>query len=467
MTRSIDLAIAEFVVNTDYNKIPQNVIEVAKKSILDILGVILAASTLGEGCKKFVDLAKEWGARGESTILGFGIKTSQPMAAFANGSMAHALDYEEVHDEALVHPSAQSFPALLAISESVGGVSGKDFITAFILGNELTTRLGLALTCNLLDKGWYPPPILGAMGATVAACKVLGLKEREILSALSLILCQTACSAEIIYSPASIIRAVRDAFPAMAAVTSAMLAKEKITGYERPITGKGGFFKIYACDNYQNSILIKDLGEKYEYADVSLKPWPSCRGTHPFIQAIISIAEEYCVRAEEVKNIHLLIGPLNRMLCEPLESKRAPRTSIDAKFSLPFTVAVALLEKRVDLDSFLEPNLIKKEILDLAKKVTYETKLDYKPLEGGVIIKTKDGKTYSKKININELYGTPYNPLTRDFLLKKFLKCCKYSASKLDEESVREVIEYVLNLEKIDDVRVLTSTLHKNDNPGK
>jgi 2-methylcitrate dehydratase PrpD len=460
MTKSIDFTIAQFVVNTDYNGIPQRVIEVAKKSILDTLGVTLAASTLGEGCKEFVKLAERWGGR-ESTILGFGVKTSPPMAAFANGSMAHALDYEEIHDKALVHPSAQTFPALLAISESIGGVSGKDFMAAFVLGNELTVRLGLALTRNPLELGWYPPPILGAMGATVAGSKLLGLSEREVLSALSLTLCQTSCSAEIIYSPKSVIRAVRDAFPAMAAVISPMLAKEGIAGFERPISGEGGFFRMYARDNYQSSMLMKDLGKIYEYVDVSLKPWPSCRGTHPFIQAAIAIAEENDIRAEEVGNVHLLVGPLNRMLCEPIESKRAPRTSIEAKFSLPFTVATALIERRVGLDSFLEHNLANKEVLDLAKKVTYEVKYGYKPTEGEIIIKNRDGRSYLKKVDSDELYGTPSNPLTKDFLMKKFVECCRYSALKPHEESIEEVIKYILNLEKVEDVGVLTSILHR------
>ncbi|MEM3484526.1 MAG: MmgE/PrpD family protein [Candidatus Bathyarchaeia archaeon] len=459
MIENLDLSIAEYIVNTDYSMIPKGVIEVAKKSMLDTIGVILAGSTLGEGREGFVRFAKEWG-EGESTVLGFGFKTSPPMAAFANGSMAHALDYEEAHDGALVHPSAQSLPTILAISEAVGGVSGEDFITALILGNELTVRLGLALTCNPLELGWYPPPILGAFGATAAGCKVLDLNERELLSALSLMLCQTACSAEIIHSPKSIIRAVRDAFPSMASVVSAMLAKNGVTGFERPITGKGGFFKMYADGNYQPSVLTKDLGKNFEYADVSLKAWPSCRGTHSLIQAAITLAEENIASCEEIENIHLVVGPVNRMLCEPLESKKAPKTIIDAKFSLPFTVATAFINKRVGLDSFSEEKLLSREVLSLAKKITYEVDTSYRPTEGRMIIKTKDGKAYSKKVNSNELYGSPSNPLTKEFLIDKFTECSKYSALKLCEGTVKELVELILNIENVSDVREITSILY-------
>jgi len=458
MTENIDLTLANFIINTDYSMIPQRVVKIAKKSLLDTLGVMLAGSTLGEGCKEFAKLAGEWG-KGDCTVVGFGIKTSPPLAAFANGSMAHALDYEEAHDRALVHPSAQSLPTLLAISETVGGISGKDFITALILGNELTVRLGLALACNLLELGWYPPPILGGIGATAAGCKILELSEREVLSALSLALCQISCSAEIIHSPKSIIRAIRDAFPAMAGVTSVMLAKNGITGFERPITGNGGFFKMYADGNYQPAVLTKDLGKTFEYADVSLKPWPSCRGTHPLIQAAIALVEKNPLKSEEIENIHLVVGPANRMLCEPLESKREPKTSIDAKFSLPFTVATALANKRVGLDSFFEEKLINKEILNLARRVTYEIKADYRPTEGLIEIKTKNGKIYSKKVNSNELYGSPSNPLTEEFLINKFIECSKYSALRINEDVLKEVIELVLNIEKVEDVRVITSNL--------
>lgn len=457
---SVDEILADFVVNTKYANIPQDVITVAKKSLLDTLGVILAANTLGEGCLEFVNMAKDWGREGKSTIIGFGVKTSPPMAAFANGSMAHALDFEEVHDSALVHPSAQSLPAALAVSESLGGVSGQEFIAAIVIGNEITTRLGMALSCNPIEYGWYIPPILGAIGATAAACKILDLSENQLLSAFSLTLCQSGCSAEIIYSPKSIIRAVRDAFPAFAAVTSALLSRKGVTGFNQPISGKGGFFKMFAHDNYIPARLIEGLGKNFFYANISLKPWPSCRGTHAYVQAALSVAEEYKLTPEEIKEICLVVNPQNMILCEPSESRKRPQTAIDAKFSLPFTVASALVYRKLDLDSFAPQRLHDEKVLKLAGRVTYQISTRIRPVEGGLIISTNDGKTYSKYVYHNELYGSPNNPLSKEHLIAKFLMCSRYSFKKPSEETLMDIIDLVLNIEKVKNILSLTELLN-------
>ncbi|MEM0054262.1 MAG: hypothetical protein QXL89_08775 [Nitrososphaeria archaeon] len=139
------------------------------------------------------------------------------------------------------------------------------------------------------------------------------------------------------------------------------------------------------------------MGKNFEYANVSLKAWPSCRVTHPLIQVAITLAEENIVSCEEKENIHVVVEPINRMLCESLESKRTPKTIIDAKFSLPFTVATAFINKRVGLDSFSEEKLLSREVLSLAKKITYKVDMSCGPIEGRMLIKTKDGKVYSKK----------------------------------------------------------------------
>jgi 2-methylcitrate dehydratase PrpD len=234
------LTLAKNIVDTDYDDVPREVAAVTKKSLLDAIGVILAAGKLGEGCKQFVTLAIEQGGKKESTILGFDAKVPACMAAFANGSMSHALDFEDTHDMALVHPNAAAIPAALAISESLGNVSGKELITALTLGSDLVARLGLAVKENAVEYGWYMPPILEAFGATTAAGKLLKLDVEQIRNGFSLTLCQATCSAELIYSSNSMIRAIRDAFSAKAGLLSALLAQKGITGFQQPFEGRQG-----------------------------------------------------------------------------------------------------------------------------------------------------------------------------------------------------------------------------------
>ncbi len=216
----------EHIASVRFEDLPGEAVEGAKKSLLDTIGVILAATTLGEGCFHFVELATEAGGRPESTILGFGAKVPSFMAAFANGSMAHALDYEDTHEGALVHPSAATVPAALAIAEAHRGISGRKLLTAIAVGNDLVCRLGLSAKVDPREYGWYMPPILGAFGAAAASASLLELAPKKVLDALSLTLCQATCSAELIHSPYCIVRSIRDAFSSKAGVLAALLAQK-------------------------------------------------------------------------------------------------------------------------------------------------------------------------------------------------------------------------------------------------
>jgi 2-methylcitrate dehydratase PrpD len=451
--------LARNVADVTYEDISGLAIDAAKRSFLDALGVTLAAGTLGEGCRAFVDLATAEGGVQESTILGFGAKVPAPMAAFANGSMAHALDFEDVHDSAPVHPNAATVPAALAVAESIGGVSGRRFLTAMVLGSDLACRLGLALKENPLESGWYIPPILGAFGATAAACKLLGLGADQIVDAFSLTLCQATCSAELTVSPRSVVRSVRDAFSAKAGVLSALLAQRGVTGFDHPIEGEAGLFSLYSRGNYDPMPLTNELGRAFEGAKVSFKPWPSCRGTHSYIDAVLQILDTDGLRPSEVEGIRLIVSPVNRMLCEPLKSKQRPATAIDAKFSLPFVVATTLVRGRVKLDDFASGALGDDEVLELARKVSYEvdTGLTLKEaVRGFVQLHTSEG-TLSRRVDMP--YGHPHNPISQQGLVAKFKDCARHAATGISESRLDEVVDLIWNLEQVDDVSEITGLL--------
>jgi 2-methylcitrate dehydratase PrpD len=453
------LALAKNIAGIRYEDIAGNVIDITKKSILDTLGVMLAASTLGEGCKEFADLAIAEAGKRESTIVGFGAKTTALMAAFANGSMAHALDFEDSHDGAFVHPSAVTVPVAFAIAESVGNVSGKELITAVALGNDLSCRLGLALNEDLLQYGWYMPPVLGAFGGTAAACKLLSLSAEQILNAFSLTLCQATCSAELAHSPDSVIRGIRDAFSAKAGVLSTLLAGRGITGFKEPFEGKSGLFTMYARGNYDPCKLTSELGKTFEGVNVSFKPWPSCRFTHSYIDGIFQILETHKLKLRDVEEIKAVVGPVNKVLCEPLESKRHPVTAIDAKFSIPFVIATALLYGKVTLNHFTPQALENKDVLEAAGKVTYEVNAGLTRKEGTkgfVEIKTRK-EIFSKAVEFP--YGHPEHPISEEMLITKFMDCATHSAEKIPAKILHTVVDLILNLEDVRDVRVVGECL--------
>ena len=448
---SLSRTLAQHVAEIGYAALPPRAVEASKRSLLDALGVTLAASGLGEGVRAFVDLAREAGGAAQSTLIGYGDRVPVGMAALANGAMAHALDFEDAYDGAPVHPNAAVVPAALAIAESLPGVTGRELIAAIATGCDLVCRLGLCLTENLDDNGWYPPPILSAFGATAAAAKLLRLDAGQIVDAFSLTLCQATCSAELKYSPQSTIRAVRDAFATQAATQSALLAQKGIRGFDQPFEGKAGFFALYAHGNYDSTLLLDQLGLRYAGEQVSFKPWPACRGTHAMIEGALDIAASQGLAADDVLQVRMSGSPIQRMLDQPAEQKRRPRTAIDAKFSLPFTVATALLHRKLSLQHFFPEALQDAAVLDLAQRMSFEVDTGFGMTAGKIEIHTRDGKVHSRRVD--QPYGHPSKPLSEQDLIEKFLDCAAYAARPMDSARADRLVQNILNLEAAGSVR--------------
>ena len=277
LTQEISLTLARHIRSAE---IPAAARAVTQRAVMDAVGVMTAASGLGEGCEAFAAVARENGEGGSCNVLGYDFKTSPIMAAFVNGAMAHALDFEDTHDATLVHPHAAVVPAALALAEFAGGVSGREFLDAVTIGADLSCRLASGLTESAEKRGFYFIPMLSAYGASAAAARILKLSEAEIIQSLALASCQAVFSDALVTYPPSHLRAVRDGFSARAGVTSALLARRGVQAFDRPIEGPGGLYSNFARNKYDPEQLLNGLGSNFEGANVSFKPWPSCRGTH-------------------------------------------------------------------------------------------------------------------------------------------------------------------------------------------
>jgi len=449
---SLSQRLARHVLAVRYEDLPPSVVAATKASLLDAIGVTLAASGIGEGCDAFVDLARESGGRPESLILGHGFKVAARDAALANGAMAHALDFEDAFDGAPLHPNAPVIPALLALAQARGGVSGKDLITALAVGCDLVCRIGLCLTAPMEKRGWYPPPMFGAYGAAAVSSRLLSLTEAQVLDAFSLTLCQSTCSGELKSSPRSLMRAVRDSFAAQAGVVSAQLAKRGVIGFDLPFEGKAGFFNLYADGAYDPDVLTGGLGQRFYGEDVSFKAWPACRGTHAFIEASLDIRREPGFAIAEVVSIHGEGLELLWMLMQPQAQKRAPKTAIDAKFSLPFTIAAALIDGAVTLDSFTPAMMARTDILALAERVDYATVPDWgqdRMASGRLEVRMADGTVHRREI-LNA-FGHPTNPIGLETLVAKFKDCGRRAAKPYSDAALDRLAERILSIETLDD----------------
>jgi 2-methylcitrate dehydratase PrpD len=450
--------LAAHVAGARFEALPPAAVAAAKRSLLDAIGVSLAASGLGEGCAAFIGLARE-GGPGPSTVLGGGFRTTPLGAALANGALAHAMDYEDAYDGAPVHPNAAVVPAALAIAEARGR-SGPELIAAVAVGADLVCRLGLALDVNPDVYGWYPPPILSAFGAAAAAASLLRLDAERTLDALSLTLSQATASSQFKGSPHSHVRAVRDAFAAHAGLLAARLAEQGVRGFEQPFEGPAGLFQLYARGGWSPERLTASLGEVFEGANVSFKAWPACRGTHAFIEAALEMRERRGLRPQDVRRIEARIGEVQAMLAEPRAQKLRPRTAIDAKFSIPFTVAAALGRGRVGLDSFTPEALADEDLLSLAALVDCARR----PAAGSALADLTRGELVVERTDASRLTvtvehpkGHPGNPVSQAELEAKFLDCARQAA--IPPADPEGLVQAIATLEQAGDLAPLSRLL--------
>jgi 2-methylcitrate dehydratase PrpD len=434
-----------------YDDLPESTAAACSRVLLDATGVMLAASGMAAEARPFIELAAR--SPGPCTILGTGLTAAAPQAALANGALAHALDYEDTFDAAFAHPNASLVPALLALAQEKGGIDGKRLIAAIAVGCDLSCRIGLALDRPMEEGGWYPPPINAAFGAALGAAHLLGLDARGLRDALSMMLCQAVMPGEIKYSAATVLRAVREAFPAQAAVTSAQLAAGGVAGFEAPLEGRAGFYALFARGSFSPERLTDGIGDRFLVEDLTFKPWPSCRGTHPFIEIGLELA---AAGPERIESIEVEVSPVQQMLVEPAERKRAPEVVIDAKFSIPFAMAVAIVRGRAGLDDFSAAALRDEAILAMARRICARIAADPaldRGAGGAATVRMKDGSKRRHRVPLAR--GAPSRPMSGDELAAKFTDCASRAAVRPGEEQVRKLAYAIRDPSAITDMRSL------------
>jgi 2-methylcitrate dehydratase PrpD len=460
-----DLAsvIATNIVNLKYEDIPREVTEVTKRCILDVLGTTMAGSTEGQGCKEIVELVKEWGGKEESTVFGFGVKAPCWMAAFANGATSHALDYDDAFDTGFLHATITTVPPALAIAERVGKVTGKELITAVTAGNDLITRLALSLNKHPGGYGrdWSPSSVFGRFSAAAACGKLLGLDQTQMADALGIAFTQVAGTLQTSFGPGATIRGLYASFVGQQGVMAALLAQKGITGTRSPFEGRAGLFNVYFDGTYNEDLLIGELGKRFEGVNVAFKPWPSCRVSHAYIEATLSLVRKYNLHVDDIDAIKVFVGDLSQPLCEPIERRRKPEVVSEAKFSIPFIVASIIVRGAPVIAHFTAEGFKDAATLQLAQKVTsqFAPELDKRDCMPPAVveIKSRAGKVYSEKIEI--AYGNPQKPISVEDLTAKFRDCLLYSAKPISKENQEKLITMVLRLEEVDDVSQIIELL--------
>lgn len=436
-------AITAHIAGFDPMALPIATAHATRRALLDAIGVMLAASGISEEARPFRLLAASEDGAGPSRLIGGSEHVPVQSAALANGALGHALDFGDVYDAGTAHPNAALVPALLALCDAEPTIRKDRLLSAMALGSDLACRLSHTPLVPIEERGWYPPPLFGTLGAAAGCAHLLGLSPRQTADAISLAWCQVTFPAAIKYDATSHVRAVREGFAARAAVAGALLARAGVAGFAAPLEGPGGFFATHVGD-YDDGPLRDGLGLVFFGDRVSFKPWPSCRGTHAYIAAALDLKARG-IAPEAIVSIEAVIGPVQEMLVEPRAAKIAPDTAIHAKFSIPYTVATAWMHGQVGLDSFDEAARADRAVRALAAKVVVRRHPDWTrrhAASGGLIVTLTDGS--QREAMIMAAPGGPDSPLDDATLIAKFAACAARAATPCDRDRAATLTARIL-----------------------
>lgn len=459
-TPGLTRAVCEYVAASRYSDLPPDVVEVAKRLTLDSLGTTLAGGTLGDGGPETASVVISSGGRPESTVLGYGEKVSAVMAGLANGAMVHSLNYDAIGAEG-GHPGAFALTAPLAIAERRGGVSGKEFINALVVGVEVEMRAVLALLrAGVNTKGRFlEGQLLSYLGATLSAGRALELSVDQLDSALGLMLMQASGSRQVVVYGDPPAKGIYAAFPNQGGVLAALLAQEGLGAHCDALEGQAGFFAMFYDGVYDASVITEGLGATYYTLDSSFKPWPTSGLIHAFIEAGLQLRNEDGVDPEDIVELRLTGHPDSKNWFEPVEERRQPGSAASAANSIYFGAAKALTNGAVTLADFTPDGLGQPEALKLASKGSHELDPSLSPHAGIVEVVLASGATASRRIDVP--LGHPKRPLSREQLIDKFMDCASHAPLTLPQAALESVVDLIDRLEELDDVAAIPEALSR------
>ena len=439
--------LAEFIVNTDLAGIPPEAREIGKRVILDLLGVALAGSR-DPMARIMTAYIKDTGGRPQASVWGKKFKTSPSLAALANGTFGHALDYDDINRNMRGHPTVPVLPAALAAGEE-GKSSGREVLEAFIIGLEVETKLGGGMNPHLFENGWHPTAILGAMGAAAAAAKLFKLPGEKVCMALGI---AGSLASGLRQNFGTMTKPLHAGRAAQNGVMAAQLARRGYTADPGIVEAKLGYANAFSGPgNYDLNKITANLGSPFDIISpgVGLKRYPSCARTHPAIDAMLNLAEQNDLRPDDVQSV----ACAGTYTTPTMLIHSRPRTALEGKFSMEFCLALALTERKVALPDFRDQKVQDPKIQELIKKVTFSIRPDLNTLEHSgnpsttVKVTLKDGREFTK--TVDEARGTPNHPLTAEEVRDKYRQCVKGIQPKKEMEKTIELVEDLENLKKI------------------
>ncbi len=441
----ISQTLAAFAARLQLSDVPAPVLERAKLHILDALGVAMASST-EDFAHRIVTGIAGIGGQGAYPVLGFACSLPMRDAVLANGALVHGIDFDDTHAAGVLHASSSALPMALAAAQSIGG-GGKELLLAYLICLETASRIAAAAKSGFHVNGFHPTGMVAPFGAVLGIGRLWGLTAPQMAHAQGAVLSMASGSFEFLEDGAWNKR-LHPGWAVGAAITACAVARSGFVGATRTYEGRYGLYNAYLSNDHQADLATctEGLGSTWEMLKVSLKPYPVCHYNHAFVDAALALRDKHGIRPGDIESITALIGKDQiGIVCEPQANKRRPQNTYDARFSLPFSLAVALARGRLTMDEISDEVMRDPEVVALCDRARYtiDPESAFPQYYSGTLeIQLKDGRTVRHTERVNR--GHPDNPLSREDIIAKF----RSTASRaLAGEKLQQVIDTTLSLE--------------------
>jgi 2-methylcitrate dehydratase PrpD len=455
--RGLSQYVGAFVVDTKYQDVPADVIDLGKKSILDGLGLALAGSRAdsGEICRRYLQQLNV--CHGKNTIAGSALKTAPRFAAWANGVSIHADDFDDTQLSAakdrvyglLVHPTVPVLPAILAIAEQ-SQVSGKDFTLSYHIGVEVECKIAEAIAPRHYQDGFHSTGTCGPFGSAAASAKLLRFDVPKTLSTFGLAASQSGGLRENFGT-------MTKPFQAGHAAESGLFAAELTalgwTAAQQILEADRGFFHAFG-GSYDPDAIMNRLGKPWTFSapGISIKPYPSGSLTHPAMTELARLISRENIQASDVLRVD--IGANHNMTTTLLHHN--PRTGLEAKFSMEFCLAILLLGRKAGLSEFTDKVVQSPEVQAMIPKIHFYVDPEaesagFDKMTSILQIHFKDGRVISGRAAFGK--GSPSDPMTFEETAEKFRGCAEYA--EWPAVKTEKIIEFVKTLDTAPDISPL------------
>lgn len=456
---SLTEQVVDFVLELEYEDIPESVRQKATQHILDGYGLALSGVE-EEGHEILRRYASSAGCVGEVQVFGTSMRSSAELAALVNGLSMHAMDYDDTQLSTnrdsvyglLTHPTTPVLGAASAAAELVGA-SGRDLLLAYVAGVEVACRIADAANPRHYNEGFHSTGTIGALGAAAATGKLLGLSREQMLQGLGI---AAPLGGGYRENFGTMTKPLHAGQAAQAGVFASRLAREGFTAATNILEAKRGFYNA-ACDGYEPSRIDGRLGDPFFFDDpgISIKPYPSGSLSHPGQDAVIDLVREHDVSPEDVEEA---IAGTNSVMPNALIYSM-PQTALEAKFSFPFFLAIAILRRRAGIAEFKDEVVLSEEVQEMMRRCHHvvDDEIDaqgFQHLDTRIIIRLKDGQVLEKVERAAT--GHPLKPMSPEQMQDKFLECARLA---VDEESAQQAARLVWGIEDLERIEKLHGLL--------